>query len=131
MIKSLVTAAALTIGLAGYAVAQDAAPMGHETHHHHHHHEHHYHHFAGHSGNQPRLRFVELDGHSGHLRRNQLADRLIFKRNGVAIGRSKLAGGSARLILGRGAARNGRIVAVFQGNSQFRRSTSPPVALRA
>ena len=35
MIKSLVAAVALTIGLAGYAVAREA------VHHHHHHHRHH------------------------------------------------------------------------------------------
>ena len=35
MIKSLVAAAALTVGLAGFAVAQEAA------HRHHHHHRHH------------------------------------------------------------------------------------------
>ena len=53
MIKSLVVAAALTIGLAGYAVAQEAAPtagapatmpMEHHHHHHHYHHHHHHHH---------------------------------------------------------------------------------------
>ena len=61
MIKSLVAAAALTIGLAGYAIAQEAAPgapagaepmaakppMHHHMHHHHHqmhHHVHHHHH---------------------------------------------------------------------------------------
>ena len=37
MIKSLVAAVALTIGLAGYAVAQEAV----HGHHHHHHHRHH------------------------------------------------------------------------------------------
>src|SRR5208282_1967337 len=51
MIKSFVTAAALTIGLAGYAWSQEAAPAAptapvQETHHHHHHHHwwHHHHH---------------------------------------------------------------------------------------
>ena len=60
MIKSLAVAAALTIGLAGYAFAQNTitgapagtapetpapgtpAPMGSEMHHHHHHHHHHH-----------------------------------------------------------------------------------------
>ena len=53
MIKSLVAAAVLSLGLAGYAVAQEtapAAPAGTATataepmHHHHHHHHHHWHH---------------------------------------------------------------------------------------
>ena len=43
MIKSLAIAAVLSLGLAGYASAQEAtpapaAPMSHEMHHHHHHH---------------------------------------------------------------------------------------------
>ena len=51
MIKTLLAAAALTIGLAGYAVAQEAAPppaapMAHEMHHHHHHHHHMHHEMA-------------------------------------------------------------------------------------
>jgi fatty acid desaturase len=58
MIKSLVVAAALTIGLAGYAFAQETVtgapagtasvnaepPMMHMHHHMHHHHHHHMHH---------------------------------------------------------------------------------------
>jgi hypothetical protein len=58
MIKSIVVAAALTIGFAGYAVAQETvtgAPAGTASvnaeppmHHHHHHHHHHYHHHHHH-----------------------------------------------------------------------------------
>jgi ABC-type nickel/cobalt efflux system permease component RcnA len=56
MIKSLVVAAALTIGLAGYAVAQEAtpaapmaaAPMKQHHHYHHYHHHHHYYHHHHH-----------------------------------------------------------------------------------
>jgi len=58
MIKSLVAAAALTVGLAGYALAQETTtgaapgtapmtaepPMHHHHHHHHHYHHHHWHH---------------------------------------------------------------------------------------
>jgi hypothetical protein len=54
---------------------------------------------------------------------------VVFRRNGVALGKSKLVGGFANLGLGRRALRRGRIVAVFQGSSQFRRSTSAPVIL--
>jgi hypothetical protein len=53
MIKTLAAAAVLSLGLAGYAVAQEpaaapAAPMEHHHHHHHHHHvmHHHMHHHA-------------------------------------------------------------------------------------
>jgi len=58
MIKTLAAAAVLSLGLAGYAVAQEAAPapapmaepMHHHHHHHyvhhHHHHHHHMHHMA-------------------------------------------------------------------------------------
>ena len=53
MIKSLAVAAVLSLGLAGYAVAQEAAPapaapMAAPMHHHHHHHHHHYHHHHHH-----------------------------------------------------------------------------------
>ena len=58
MIKTLVIAAALSLGLAGYAVAQETTtgapagtapmtaepPMHHHHQHHHHHHHHHWHH---------------------------------------------------------------------------------------
>jgi hypothetical protein len=62
MIKTLVTAAALSLGLAGYALAQETAPgapagtapataeppMVEHHHHHHHHHHHIYHHHHHH-----------------------------------------------------------------------------------
>ena len=64
MIKTLAAAAVLSLGLAGYAVAQDttaappgamapatgetAAPMEHHHHHHHHHHPWHHHHHMHH-----------------------------------------------------------------------------------
>ena len=47
MIKTLAAAAVLSLGLAGYAMAQDtpaAAPMAEPMHHHHHHHHHYHHH---------------------------------------------------------------------------------------
>ena len=49
MIKTLAAAAVLSLGLAGYAMAQDTpaaapAPMAEPMHHHHHHHYHHHHH---------------------------------------------------------------------------------------
>lgn len=57
MIKTLAAAAVLSLGLAGYAMAQatvtgapegtapeTAEPMHHHHHHHHHHHYHHHHH---------------------------------------------------------------------------------------
>ena len=52
MIKTLAAAAVLSLGLAGYAMAQDTpaaapaapAPMAEPMHHHHHHHHYHHHH---------------------------------------------------------------------------------------
>jgi hypothetical protein len=54
---------------------------------------------------------------------------VVFRRNGVALGRSKLVNRMAHLGLGRRLPRNGRLVAVFLGSAQFRRSISPPVVL--
>ena len=54
---------------------------------------------------------------------------VIFKRNGVALGKSKLVGSSTHLVLGRKVPRHGKIVAAFLANSQFRASTSSPVTL--
>ena len=58
MIKTLAAAAVLSLGLAGYAMAQDApaaAPMAAPMHHHHHHHHHHHvtHHHMHHHAAKP------------------------------------------------------------------------------
>jgi len=52
---------------------------------------------------------------------------VVFRRNGVALGKSKLVDGIAQLVLGRKAPRRGRFVAAYLGKSQFRPSTSSPV----
>jgi hypothetical protein len=56
------------------------------------------------------------------------AGTVVFRRNGVAIGKSRLTSGSARLVLGRRISRNGRFVAVFLGSARFRRSSSAAVS---
>jgi hypothetical protein len=48
MIKTIAAAAVLSLGLAGYAYAEDAAPAAAPMHHVHHHVHHHYHHHAMH-----------------------------------------------------------------------------------
>ena len=58
MIKTLAAAAVLSLGLAGYAIFQDApaaAPMAAPMHHHHHHHHHHHvtHHHMHHHAAKP------------------------------------------------------------------------------
>lgn len=50
MIKTIAAAAVLSLGLAGYALAEDAAaPMAAPMEHHHHHVHHHYHHHMMHT----------------------------------------------------------------------------------
>jgi hypothetical protein len=58
------------------------------------------------------------------------AGTVVFKKNGVTIGRSRLKGGTAVLVLGRRVPR-GKFIAVFQGGARFRGSTSPPVVFFA
>jgi hypothetical protein len=55
------------------------------------------------------------------------AGTVVFRRNGVALGKVKLVNGSAHLLLSRKASRPGKFVAAYRGNSRFHASTSPPV----
>lgn len=52
---------------------------------------------------------------------------VVFRRNGISIGKAKLQNGTAVLVLGRNAKHNRAFVAAFQGSSRFKGSTSAPV----
>jgi hypothetical protein len=56
---------------------------------------------------------------------------VVFRRNGISIGKAKLQNGTAVLLLGRNAKRNRAFVASFQGSSRFKGSKSAPVKLLA
>jgi len=56
---------------------------------------------------------------------------VVFRSNGVSVGKAKLQNGTAVLVLGRNAKRNRAFVAAFQGSSRFKGSTSAPSRLLA
>jgi Bacterial Ig-like domain (group 3) len=56
---------------------------------------------------------------------------VVFRQNGVSVGKAKLRNGTAVLVLGRKAKRNRAFVAAFQGSSRFKGSMSAPVRLQA
>jgi hypothetical protein len=52
---------------------------------------------------------------------------VVFRKNGLVIGRAKLTGGAATLVLAGKTAPRGRFVAQYLGNPRFRVSTSAPL----
>ena len=54
---------------------------------------------------------------------------VVFRKNGRTIGTARLKNGAAILNLRGGAARSGRFVAKYQGNSRFGASTSAPIVV--
>jgi hypothetical protein len=59
------------------------------------------------------------------------AGTVVFRRNGRVIGRARLVGGTAMLVLSVRIPARGRFVASFQGTSRYRTSTSAPLILPA
>jgi hypothetical protein len=59
------------------------------------------------------------------------AGTVVFRSNGVSVGKAKLQNGTAVLVLGRNARRNRAFVAAFQASSRFKGSNSAPVRLLA
>ena len=56
---------------------------------------------------------------------------VVFRSNGVSVGKAKVKNGTAVLVLGRNAKRNREFVAAFQANSRFKGSASAPTKLPA
>jgi hypothetical protein len=59
------------------------------------------------------------------------AGSVVFRRNGRVIGRSRLVGGTATLVLPARIPARGRFVAAFQGGSRYRASQAAPLILPA
>jgi hypothetical protein len=60
-----------------------------------------------------------------------VAGTVVFRRNGLVIGRARINNGLAIISLGRKAPRRGKFVAAFQGSSRFKTSKSERLIIQA